>query len=91
MSLTSVLTFSAGFVAAGYLIAALLFLRYWRLSRDGLFLSFAAAFLLLALNQALPALLNVPKENQSPFYLLRLAGFAVIILAIVRKNMKRRR
>lgn len=90
MTLVSVLTFSAGFISAGYLAAALLFLRYWRLSGDGLFRSFAIAFLLLALNQALPALFNVPKESQSPFYLLRLAAFAMIIFAVVRKNLRHR-
>ena len=35
-------------------------------------------------------LLN-PSEDQAPIYLLRLFGFMLIILAILRKNMETRR
>jgi hypothetical protein len=83
--------FAAGAVTAGYAIAALFFLRFWRDTRDWLFLTFALAFFLMALNAGLPILLNVPREEQSPFFLLRLAAFVLIILAIVGKNIGRRR
>ena len=83
--------FLAGLVAMGQLVAAVFFLRFWSRTRDPLFLAFAAAFALMALNQALVALLGVPREEQSAFYLLRLAAFLMIIAAIVTKNVRSRK
>jgi hypothetical protein len=81
--------FLGGALTVGFLTASLFFLRFWRQTGDRLFASFAAAFALLAANQAVPVLFGIPSENQSYVYLLRLAGFALIIWAILRKNMKR--
>jgi hypothetical protein len=75
-----------GMVTMGFLIAALFFLRFWRRTHDGLFVIFAIAFGLLALNQILIGLSVVPREDQGLLYLLRLAAFALLIVAIVRKN-----
>ena len=83
--------YMGGLLTAGFLAVALLFLKFWRRTRDGLFLSFAAAFVLLAVNQAVPVLADIPSENLSGVYLLRLAAFLLIIWAILRKNMGRRR
>ena len=79
----------SGAVAMAYAIAALFFLRFWRRAQDSLFLSFSAAFVLLALNQALTGLYGGTAEELLPFYSLRLLGFVVIIIAIVRKNVAR--
>ena len=84
-----VAAFTGGALVAGFLIAALFFLRFWRQTGDGLFASFAAAFVLLAANQAVPILFGIASENQGYVYLLRLAGFTLIILAILRKNMRK--
>lgn len=84
-----VVAFVGGLLTAGFAVAALFFLRFWKRTGDGLFLTFAAAFVLLAANQAAPILLGIPSEDQGYVYLLRLAGFALIILAILRKNMRR--
>jgi hypothetical protein len=65
------------------------FLRFWRQTRDRLFLTFALAFVLMALNSGLPMILNVPSEEQSPYFLLRLAAFVLIIAAVIGKNLKR--
>jgi hypothetical protein len=54
--------------------------------RDSLFLAFTAAFWLLALNELLVSLVAGLEDNQSWFYLLRVGAFALIALAIVRKN-----
>ena len=78
--------FVSGIITAGFLIIALFFLRFWVRTRDPLFVAFAAAYFLLALNQALLVLSDIPREEQSWLYLLRLAAFALIILAIVNKN-----
>ncbi|EYD76036.1 hypothetical protein Rumeso_02465 [Rubellimicrobium mesophilum DSM 19309] len=79
--------FTSGLIAMGFLVAGLVFLRYWRRTRDGLFAAFAAAFALLSLNQTLLAFSRVPLEERSPLYLLRLAAFAIIIAAILAKNV----
>jgi hypothetical protein len=85
------LTFLSGAIAMGFLLSALFFLRFWRRTGDGLFAIFAAAFLLLTANQALAALIDFGREELSWVYLLRLAGFCLIITGIVAKNIKTRR
>lgn len=79
--------FASGLIAMGFFVSGLFFLRYWRQTRDGLFAAFAAAFALLALNQTLLAFSRVPLEERSPLYLLRLAAFALIIAAVLAKNV----
>jgi hypothetical protein len=81
--------FFSGLIAMGFAVCAVFFLRFWRRTRDSLFLVFSIAFLLLALNQALTTLLGLPLEERSWLYLLRLAAFLIIIVAIVRKNIGR--
>ena len=80
--------FLSGAVTFGFMLAGLFFLRFWKRTRDSLFLAFAAAFWLLGLNQALLALTDIPVEERSWLYLLRLAAFAIIIVSIWMKNRK---
>ena len=80
--------FLSGAVVASFLVAGLFFLRFWKRTRDGLFLAFAAAFFLLGLGQSLLALANVPDEERSWLYLVRLLAFALILAAIIRKNRR---
>jgi peptidoglycan/LPS O-acetylase OafA/YrhL len=86
---TGMSDFVWGLITMGYAVAGLFFLRFWTRTRDGLFAAFAAAFWLLALNQALVALSDVPREEQTWFYLLRLAAFMLIIGAVIAKNWRR--
>jgi len=80
----------AGMSAMGFVIATLFFLRFWRRTSDYLFLAFSVAFLLLALNHVLLAISAVPGEDRSLLYLLRIAAFALLIGAIVAKNVSRK-
>ena len=80
-------SYLGGLVSMGFCIAALFFFRFWRRTNDGLFAWFALAFVLFALNQAVISLGIFPLEQQSVVYLLRLAGYSLIIFAIVRKNV----
>lgn len=75
-----------GAVITGNAIAALFFLKFWRRTGDRLFLAFAAAFLLMGLVPLLTAVRDVPREEQSAFYLIRLAAFLIIIWAIAAKS-----
>lgn len=76
----------SGVIIAGNLVAALLFLRLWRDTRDRLFVSFAVAFALFALQRLLLALTTETVEDAAPLYVVRLLGFLVLIWAIVDKN-----
>ena len=82
------LGFTAGLITMGYLVGAMFFLKFWSRTNDGLFLAFAAAFILLALNQGLAILLDLGREELGWVYLLRIAAFLLIIVAIVRKNVQ---
>lgn len=86
-----IVDFLAGGVTMGYLVAALFFLRFWKATRDSLFVCFALAFLLLGLSQALLVLAAIPVEERSWLYLPRLAAFLLIVASIWRKNASRRR
>jgi hypothetical protein len=78
----------AGALGAGFLIAGLFFLKFWRRTGDGLFVAFSAAFVLLALASALPIFLGTPHEERSGIYLIRLAAFVLIIVAVLAKNLR---
>ena len=78
--------FLSGAVALGFFVCALFFLRFWRRTRDELFVAFALAFALLGTGQSVLALANIPNEERGSLYLFRLAAFAIILFAIVRKN-----
>jgi hypothetical protein len=82
----TVYDFLSGAVAFGFLVCGIFFLRFWHRTRDELFLAFALAFALLGLGQGLLALANIPTEERGSIYLLRLAAFALILFAIMRKN-----
>jgi len=84
----TLLVFLSGAVTLGFAAAALFFLRFWRDTRDELFLAFAVAFLLLGIAQAILALGGIPDEQRSWVYLVRLVAFLTIILAILRKNAR---
>jgi hypothetical protein len=82
-----IISFFSGVVSAGYLACGLFFLRFWSRSRDFLFLAFAAAFWLLALNVIIVVLMPEPDDTRSWFYLIRLVAYVLIAVAIVRKNV----
>lgn len=82
--------FFSGMIAMGFLVAALFFFRFWRRTNDWLFVAFGIAFLMFALNQALVSLADIPREERSWIYLLRLAGFVMLAVAIIGKNFQRK-
>lgn len=78
--------FLSGAEAFGFLVCGLFFLRFWKRTRDELFIAFAIAFALLGTSQAVLTLANIPTEERGSIYLFRLAAFVIILFAIVRKN-----
>jgi hypothetical protein len=81
--------FLAGAIVMGFAVAALLFLKFWRKTRQGLFLAFAGSFLLLSITQALLTLAGILIEERSWLYLLRLAAFLLILAALWSTNRHR--
>ncbi len=82
--------FLSGAVALGFLVCGLFFLRFWKRTRDELFLAFSFAFALLGIGQTVLALAKIPTEEKGSLYLIRLAAFLLIIFAIYRKNRHQR-
>ncbi len=80
------LVFLHGLSAMGLFVAGLFFLRFWRDTRDRLFAILAAAFWTLAANFFVLGLVQPGDETRHYAYLLRLAGFLLIIWGVVDKN-----
>jgi hypothetical protein len=64
----------------------LFFLRFWSRSKDSLFLWFAVAFWLMAVNIAVVVLFPEPDETRTWFYLIRVMAYLLMAVAIIRKN-----
>lgn len=72
----------------GFLVAGLFFLRFWQKSAEGLFFAFSAAFLLFALDQFFRAVPRAAHTIEDLAFMFRLAGFGLLIFAVLRKNLK---
>ena len=82
--------FLSGAIVMGFAVAGLLFLSYWRRTRQKLFRTFAFSFFLLAINYLWLAVTKIPIEERSPLFLVRLLAFALISYAIFQSNRERR-
>jgi len=76
----------SGGLTAGFLVVALHFARFWKQSRDRLFLYFGAAFVLLGVNGLALGLTTPEGEFRVVVYGVRLAAFLLILYAIYDKN-----
>lgn len=77
-----------GALATASAIAGLFFLRFWRSSRDRLFLFFSLAFWLLGANWLARACIVWDARDQHEIYVLRLIAFALIIAGVIDKNRR---
>lgn len=80
-----------GAVAMASFVATLFFLKFWRHTKDTLFLCFAIAFAIDAVMRMILALSEVSEEQQPLFYSARLVMYGLIIFAIIGKNRPRKR
>jgi len=88
MRVTTVEAFLMGFVAMGFLAAGLFFVRFWRETRDTLFLAFAVFFLVQA--AAATTLLGFERPNEGQtVYFVYLVTLVLIVGAILKKNYGR--
>jgi hypothetical protein len=81
--------FLGGAIVMGFAVATMMFLKFWRRTREALFLAFAGSFLLLGVTQALLSLGEFQTEERSWLYLLRLAAFLLILFALWSQNRRR--
>jgi hypothetical protein len=82
--------FLDGALFTACMVAALFFLRYWRVTRDGLFLCFSLAFVALAAQWAWMGLDLTPTLPRHQAYVLRLVAFCLILVGIIHKNRRNR-
>lgn len=81
--------FLRGGTAIALFAIGLQFLRFWRDSRDRLFAFFCGAFWTMAVSQIAVLALGESGDYTPYAYWLRLLAFALIITAIVEKNLHR--
>lgn len=84
-------TLVSGAMVMAYFVAGLFFLRFWKDTRDRLFGSFGAAFVLLALQRLLLTITVEERESTAALllYIIRLLAFLLILWAIIDKNRAR--
>lgn len=79
--------FLAGSTSISLLVIVLFFLRFWKQTRDRLFLFFAGAFLIQMIERVIRAC-TVDNELATYVYTIRLSSFLLIIWAVVDKNRR---
>ena len=84
-------SFISGIFMMGLCVSALVFLRFWKETKDTLFLNFSAAFFLMAIERIPLALFDQMREPHSLVYLFRLAAFLLILWTIFHKNLLTRK
>jgi hypothetical protein len=78
--------FVLGCIAMASLTASLFFVRFYRETREPLFLYFAAAFGLEAVNRTALAFQATPNEASPYLYIMRAFAYSLILVGIYRKN-----
>ncbi len=78
--------FLLGVIATECLAAALFFVKFWRDTRDLLFMAFAFFFVLEAGNRITLLFFAHPNEGSPGIYIVRLIGLLIILAAILDKN-----
>jgi hypothetical protein len=81
----------AGALVMACAVIGLHFLRFWKSTRDGFFLYFAASFWLQGLQWLHSGLVGPQDEYGFVPYVARLVAYGLIVAAIVRKNYAGRR
>jgi uncharacterized membrane protein HdeD (DUF308 family) len=80
--------FLLGVIATASLAAGGFFLKFWRQTRDVLFLAFGSAFIIEGINRTSVLFLERPHEGHPSLYVVRLLAFLLILAAIVNKNRR---
>lgn len=81
--------FLLGYIASASVAVALFFLRFWKETRDFLFMAFAVFFIVQGLTRAFVLSAENPNQVIDWVFALRLLAVLVVISAILRKNSSR--
>ena len=80
--------FLLGVIVTTSLTASLFFLKFWKQTRDVLFLGFAAAFLIEGINRFVRLFAENPAEASPSIYIVRGLAFLLLLGAILYKNRR---
>lgn len=80
--------FLLGYIAALAAVATVFFLRYWKETRDTLFLAFAVFFAVEGGTRAFDVSTPNPNLIIGWVYVLRLLAVLLIVAAVLRKNTR---
>jgi hypothetical protein len=83
-----IVAFLRGVTAMGFAVAGLFFFRFWRASLDRLFLLFALAFWILAVDYVVLGVVPLATEWGLSVYTVRLLAFGLILFGIAEKNRR---
>ena len=88
--MSTIEAFLLGFLINMFAVAAMFFWRFWRQTRDLLFLAFSVAFTMEGLTR-IPLLFIAHAAEGSPWlYSVRMFASVLIVAAILDKNYRRR-
>ena len=80
--------FLMGYIAAVSAVVALFFLRFWKETRDFLFMAFAIFFAVQGGASAFAISIASPNLTIDWLYVLRLLAVLLVVAAILRKNTR---
>jgi hypothetical protein len=81
--------FLLGLIVMANVVAAAFFFKFWRQTGDRLFVAFAAAFLIEAVNRGSFLFIADPAAGNPVLYTIRLVSYLLVLAAIADKNRTR--
>lgn len=81
--------FLLGVIVTATLAVSAFFLKFWRKTRDPLFLGFGCAFLVEGCNRIAFLFVEDPESGNPIVYAVRLLSYLLILAAIAYKNRSR--
>lgn len=78
--------FLVGVIATSSIMAGIFFLKFWKRTRDFLFLAFAISFIIEGLDRASVMMLARSNEGSPWIYLVHLFAAGLLLFAILKKN-----
>lgn len=80
--------FLIGVIVTSSLVASAFFFKFWRQTRDLLFLGFSASFLIEGVNRFCLLFVADAAAGNDLIYVVRLISYLLILLAIANKNRR---
>lgn len=88
MDSSLIISYLNGAIMMAGVVGALYFWKFYKATRDSFFAWFASAFLLFSIDRLALLALGGFQEVSPAVYGIRVAGFLMIIIAVVRKNRR---